>query len=999
MRPVSERLIWQPSRPDLARHLHGLTRETVRVSTGASDQATVPLVRVDVLGPLRLVVGDDVVHVPGPKRRALLALLAMAGGRAVPVDDLLEALWPVQSAETARASLHSQVSRLRHHLGPSTAVLEGLVGAYCLHLDAAQGTDEARVRGLLRRARDHQPEVAYDLLHQARSMWRGAPLAEFTGVAPLTAWAVTFEELRRSVDQAYAQAAVDAGACDEAIEVASKLTLEDPLAEAPALLLIDALRRAGRSADALQFGHEYRTRLREQSGLEPTPALSALEREIAGTTDRDRPGLPRSAGRLRGRDAEMATLGQLLERERLVTIVGPAGVGKTRLATEIARQTDDVAVLWLASVTEAEAIPDTLAAALELRILHGDVVGACAALLGAGRQLLVVDNCEHLLPAVRAIVGELLEACPELTILATSREQLGLPGEQQLRIAPLALRAQPPTGSETLTASRPLREEDEGAEQAISPAVAVFLDRARLVRPGFTADGDVLLLVADIVERLDGIPLAIELAAGRMSSLELTDLHARLDRSLDLLGDGRGLTLRRTIEESYRLLPEPEQRLFRHLSAFPDGFDLATVESVAAEVDLTVDPAAALAHLVDSSMVEATFGASVRYSMLDTIRTFALDELATRGEADGASERFVQWSLNLATEVGSSLSTEDEPTADRMLRRELGNLRAAWRRLQTEGRRDQAIVLILGIGEAAGWRELTEIWAWTLELADDPALEGHPAASTVLGMAADVAWSRGELERAEQLGERGLLLDDGGSWRCLSSLALVSLSRGDFAVTVERATQAAAMAPSLDQTLGIAALAAAYGGDLDGAVVLNAELATSAPSPTLRSFNHYVAGEIEALRGAPGIAEEHYREAIALARTSGATFAEGLASVGLTTLHARSGRVLDALVGYAALVEYWATTGSWIQQWTTLRNLADLLASLGDPECAEFLRAAADHAPDAPPVDSDRAPSLGHVPVERAAEVRADATTASRSHVLGTARSAIERHRAALSTR
>ena len=522
-------------------------------AVGIASKAVTPAVRVEMLGPLRLFVGDEVVDVPGPKRRAVLALLAAAEGRAVATADILDALWPVGVPDSARATLQSHVSRLRGHLGPAAVLLEGLSGAYRLRLDAAaSGTDVARARCLLATATGAEPADARRLLGEARSLWRGVALAEFDDVGPLAALAVTFHGLRDSVERAYATAAIDAGAVDEAVEVASTLVAADPLSEAAVLILMRALDAAGRAADALRAGHDHRHRLVTETGLEPSPALNELERTIAGRTRMRPTSLPRAASGLRGRDTELAAVQRLLTHQRLVTVLGAGGVGKTALAAEIAARADHVTIVPLAPITDPAAIPQALAAALDLHVVHGDVLSACAALLGAGPQLLVLDNCEHLLPGVRDLVATLGDGCPQLTMMATSREPLGHPAEQQVRLAPLAVTS--PVDLDSI---------------ARSPAVAVFVDRARRVRPDFSPDPHDLGLVGDIVRRLDGMPLAIELAAGRLSTLDLADLHARLDRSLDLLGDGRTVTLRRTIEWSYDLLPDHEQRLFRHLARVP----------------------------------------------------------------------------------------------------------------------------------------------------------------------------------------------------------------------------------------------------------------------------------------------------------------------------------------------------------------------------------------------------------------------------------------------
>ena len=368
------------------------------------------------------------------------------------------------------------------------------------------------------------------------------------------------------------------------------------------VLLVRALAAAGQAPDALAAARAYRRRLAEETGLDAGPALGELERAVAAGATRTVPTRP--AAPLIGRELDLAQVRDLLARERLVTLVGPGGVGKTRLARELAGE----AVLLLAPVTDPAAVPRALAAALRLQVVRGDVLTACVGHLAARPQLLVVDNCEHLVDAARDVVGVLLDGCPDLTVLATSREPLGLAVEAAYRLPPLSL--------------------DGAGPPHEAPAVAVFLDRAARVRPGFAPDADDLALVADVVRRLDGMPLAIELAAGRLSGFSLRELHARLDRALDLLSggrpsaDARHRTLRDTVEWSYALLGRDEQRLFRHLSVFADGVDLATAEEVAADLDLGSDPGAALARLVDASMIDAIFE-----SVPDPVRAAAPHEV------------------------------------------------------------------------------------------------------------------------------------------------------------------------------------------------------------------------------------------------------------------------------------------------------------------------------------------------------------------------------------
>ncbi len=943
-----------------------------------------PQVRVDLLGPLRVVVDGVTVDVRGPKRRAVLALLALAEGRAVTVDHLVDALWPSEIPESGRQALHSHVSRLRGHLGPAAARLETLASGYRLVL-GSEDLDVARARDLLAKARaiaDRDQARACALLREAHALWRGPVLGDLAQVTPVAIAVVTLEQLHREVTDALIGCAIDAGRLDEdVVGLAVAALAADPLREPAALLLMRALAATGRAPEALHTAREYRHRLADEAGLDPSPALGELERDIAGGVAGP-PGLMRSqrsavlaapTTRLIGRDAEIEQLRRLIAAERLVTLVGPGGVGKTRVALEVARQTKAATVLLLAPVTDPAAIPHALAGALDLQVVQGDVLSACVAVLRSEPGVLVIDNCEHLLDAVRDTVSAVLAGCPELAVLATSREPLGLATEHPWRLAPLPVPRLGPDGAGPLDRV---------------PSVAIFLGRAARVRPAFSPDPGDLRMVASLVQRLDGMPLAIELAAGRLSTFSLADLLDRLDRSLDLLGagrpsaDARHRTLRSTIEWSYQLLTADERRLFAHLSVFVDGVDLATAERVAADLELPGDPGSALARLVDTSMIEATFeGGRTRYRMLETLRMFGLDRLAATGEADAAARRTLRWAVDLTTWVGATMTTQREPEADAILRRELPNLRAAWRRARQQAALNEAVSMVAALFDAVGYRDLVEMRGWVEELVSDPALAAHPRAACVLGVAAEVAYHRGDYARADQLARAGVerATDADGSWHCLTTLSIAALARGAYAEVIEHSIAAEAVANRPRENLGIAALAAAYAGDLDRARELNDRMLAAAVSPTILAFGYYVVGEIDSAAGHRKLAENDYVRAIDLARTSGATFIVAVASVGLLAVRAKMGRVDDALRGYRKVIDYFARTGNWTHQWTTLRNLADLLHDLGDHDSAAQLHAAADQAPEAPAVNrpSDTVAATQVTPA------------ANRTHALKVARQAI----------
>ncbi|MEU6548943.1 BTAD domain-containing putative transcriptional regulator [Streptomyces sp. NPDC046915] len=948
-----------------------------------TDGPQPPSVRVEVLGPLRLLVDGAPVEVPGPRRRAVLALLALAEGRSVSVDRLVDALWPSGVPASGRQALHNHVSRLRAHLGRAADRLETRHDGYRLALRSRE-LDLAQARTMLARAREQagrDPAGACALLREAHGLWRGPVLADLTDVDPVAAAVEECGQLDREVTDALIAAAVAAGQAEEVVGLAAARAAADPLREPTVLLHMRVLAATGQAPEALRLGREYRRRMVDETGLDPSPALDDVERDLCLVGTAPVPVPARPVTRLFGRESQLASLHRLLAAERLVTLVGTGGVGKTRLACEVVRQSSTVTVLRLAPLTDPAAVPHALAAALHLRVDHGDVLAACVSVLAERTGLLVIDNCEHLLDAVRDTVDVILARCPGTTVLATSREPLGLAAEHVRRLPPLPL-------------PRP------GRDPAATASVALFLDRARRVRPGRPPTRAELAAVADVVRRVDGIPLAIELAAGRLSTFSVGDLRRRLNRSLDLLGGGgtsaesRHRALRATVDWSYRLLTEDEQRLFRHLSVFADGVDLDTAERIATDLEPKGDPGSAMARLVDASMIDATYDGTTRYRMLETLRAFGLDRLAALGEDEAAAERMVRWAVELTGRFRAAMASEREPAADAELRRELPNLRAAWRLVRSRGLLDYAVAMVVGLFDAIAYRDLVEIRDWAEELAADPALAGHPGAGLVLGAAGEAVYHRGDFVGAERFARAGLRAGPerkaGGEapWQCLMVLAVAELARAGHDAAIEHALAAADLVGPHREGLGIAALATAHAGALDAARRLNDQGWADAVSPSMRAWGAYVAGEIENLSGRCDVAERHYVEAVDLACASGATFLVGVSTVGLLSVRAAQGRVHEALEGYRDVIGYFARTGNWTHLWTTLRNLAGLLRHLGDDEPAALIDAAADRAPDAPAV-----PAPGHTTRHR--------PVLGRTAVLETAQQAIERNltKGRLSTR
>ena len=651
----------------------------------------------------------------------------------------------------------------------------------------------------------------------------------------------------------------------------------------------------------------------------------------------------------------MAALNNLIERERLVTLVGPGGVGKTRLALELAHHASlngrDVIVVPLAPVLDDAGVVAVLARTLDLRSTSGDLLEDCVHLVAGRAVLLVLDTCEHLLSPVRDVVSALLGSCPHLAILATSRERLSLPFERLFPVQPLPVPA-------------------PGADTSGAASIALFLDRARRVQANFEPTAAELDTVADVVRRVDGLPLAIELAAGRLFSVGIHDLRARLDFALDSLhggrtrADARHSTLRTAIDWSYRLLDDPEQRLFRNLSVFPDGFDLRTAEAVDDDLSSGLVAGQALDRLADASMIVVAHAGTARYRMLDTLRAFGLDRLDAKGERAPANERLLIWSTGLGTWLADAFNGADEALADRRLREELGNLQAAWHAARSSNRLDVAIDLLAAVFIPASFRGLIEILGWAAELATDPAVLHHPRGAIVLAFASDAAVWRGDIEEASRLLAASFELpaaDQETHAERAYEAAGLALFCGDFAQAAHLATQADHPTTRVP-CAAVAVLATAYAGDTSRALDFTDRIRQT--TGTGSALYHYCHGEIDGLTRNCDAAEQHYEMALHHARRCGLSFIEGVASLGLACALGASGRTGQALLNYRQLLNYWDRTGAWNFQWTTLKNLSDLLDRLGDVDTARTLRHAAENPPTAPVLDVRRAiaGAVAHTP-------------------------------------
>ena len=697
---------------------------------------------IGLLGPLQVRDGTGrAVHVGGRQLRVLIILLALQAGRVVPSGSLADQIWPDEPPANPGNALQTLVSRLRAELRRASLdqVIESHPAGYRLAVrpDAVDALDfqVLAVRG--RRAlADGDPREAAAVLRSALATWRGPPLADAAGYDFADAAAAHLTELRSSVlaDRIEADLALGEGA--SLVGELRALLSADPLAERPRALLMRALYAAGRQAEALEVYHQARELLAGRLGVDPSAQLEQVylrilrgeegpETVARGTVrsaensfDTERAVVPAAATTAHpvapntltsfvGRDTEVSQVLKNLGSTRLVTLTGPGGVGKTRLAAEVSgRLAGGAWFVELAPVTEAA---DVAYAVLDTLGIRERVISRRAGDPGAGPldrlaealadrdDVVILDNCEHVIEAAAALAGRVLAACPRVRIVATSRQPLRIDGEILCPVTPLPV--PPPPGTE---------------ESEAYASVRLLRDRAVAVRPDFELEPDNMAAVTRICRALDGMPLAIELAAVWLRALTPGQLAERLDDRFALLTGGsrtalpRHRTLRAVVDWSWDLLEPAEQALARRLALFPAGASLAMAEQVCADELLpSAHVLPALSGLVDKSIIAAGQNADgepgSRYRMLETVRAYGLERLAEAGEQDRIRDAFAAHYLNLAETTDPRLRGPGQGRWLRELAAEQDNLYAALRWAITRRDADTALRFIRALG-----------WYWVL---------------------------------------------------------------------------------------------------------------------------------------------------------------------------------------------------------------------------------------------------------------------------------------------
>ena len=756
-----------------------------------------------VLGTLEVLVAGKPARLGGPRPRAVLSTLIVHAGKPVSAAHLIDQVWGSQPPATAMASLQMHVSAIRKVVGDRLVTTNS---GYQLNA-AEDELDASRFVAIIATVRPllaERPTRAIADLGAALALWRGEPFTDTPAGSDVAAARLRLTELRLSVIEDRIEAELGIGRHAELIAELAELVVRHPVRERLAGLYLLALYRCGRISDAQAAYQRLRAELEAELGLEPGAEIVSLARAI----DRRDPTLnpptliPTPASRFIGRRREVERLAAQLGSTRLLTLTGPGGSGKTRLALELARDTaadhpDGVYVVELASSPAGGSVVDRIAAALTSSTLahrprggltksartRGEepLITTLANHLRGRRALIVLDNCEHVIAKAASVAAELLANCVGLRILATSREPLGVAGEEVWPLAGLSVPA----------------ENERPATAVTTEALRLLADRGQAARAGFSITGRDVEIASRLVRRLDGLPLAIELAAAQLRTRSLLELTTQLETRYDsqlALADRRTRTLpdrhqtmRAAIDWSYQLLAKDEQAVFRAMSVFAGGATVGAIEQLVTRDD--VDEL--LARLVDQSvLVVQVRPEGTRYRMLELVRAYATERLVDAGEARRVRELHAIWCVGLASSA-AHYGGIDHTERVAQLAAEEPNLRAALEWCLGEGGEPSRALEIASplwwYWWARGLMAEGRDWLRRALAASDPA--PSQLRGSALRAAAALTRNNGDYREARELGEECLAVFESlssvtGCINALGGLCVTTIAEQDFAAAL-----------------------------------------------------------------------------------------------------------------------------------------------------------------------------------------------------------------------
>jgi predicted ATPase/DNA-binding SARP family transcriptional activator len=895
-----------------------------------------------LLGPLELVVGGRRIDLGGPKQRALLAYLVLRADEPVSIPTLVEAVWGVDAPEGAVRSLRTYVSNLRGLLGPAVE-LKGEQGTYRLEL--RMETDIERFRRAVSRANEvADPHDRSEILETALGLWQGPFLTDVD-----RPWVqeessiLDWERQRAAMD--WAEATIADGHPSRAIPIIERLVADAPLDEQLCGVLIRALYGSGRQAHALAAYRRLRTDLAQELGVDPGPELQKLEEQIllheVATSGREpRWLLPAPASDLVGRSVEMEDLLARTAQVRLLTLTGPGGIGKTRLAMEMGRrlfETDDQPVFFadLSAVLDASAIDAVLASSVGVQP-HPDA-GPLASLveyLQSRRAVLIVDNCEHVAATVARSLAALVRGCPQLSLVATSRSPLYIDGELEWRTPPLALPERVGTSI------------DELRRWA---AVELLLQRAP---SGFQVTDANAADVVELCRSLDGLPLALELAASRLGSMTPAEIVAALRSHLEIsratsADESRHATLDATIGWSYELLAKQDRELLRRLGVMSGRFLLADVLAICVpDTELPETVRNQLSTLVDQSLVMAeTSGARTRYRLLETIRRFSITHLGD--DEPELRARHARHFAELAESQAARLLTDEEGDAIVELSSAHDNLRGAIGWAMETGDMDSAARIVASMPDGAYWRSRNELSDWAQWVWENTG-PGDLLWRAVCGAAARGAWVDGRFDDAlrfcsEAAVSEGTIISQCGYPEDV--IADIALYRGDAQTALDHYSAVADWAKETGHltreswaTYYMAVTSAVLGRTTDAAARA-LSLATESGNPTMLAFSLYASG-LALKHSTPDEAIAMLEEAERMADSVRNDWVGGIARMELASAMTAHGDLHEGLRGFARVIDHWHRVGDDTQLRHTWRYLVRTLTDAGLDDDAAVLTGA-----------------------------------------------------------
>jgi predicted ATPase/DNA-binding SARP family transcriptional activator len=913
-------------------------------------------VQVRILGPIEVHRAGQPCAISSPLQRRLLTALTIAAGTTLAAEQLIDQLWGEDPPPAARNSLQSHVARLRGLIGAGTILTRPpgyALDLACVVIDAVQferAVEDARAE------LSADPAVAVSILETALAEWRGAAHAEFADDLARSD-ALRLENLRIDARRLLAEAHQLSGDHPAAVDTILRLQGDVPLREDVAIVAACALHAAARTTEALELLRTYRSRLNDELGLDPGDAVADLEQQLlrgapievqAGPRVRARRPAgaseapaedatsaptppPYSGTAMLGRVEEVEQISRALSVARHVTLVGFGGVGKTRLATVVAQRWADPAdqrVAWvdLATLTSPTDVAPLIIECLGLTSPDRVAPETAAAALAGFEGMVVLDNCEHVLETVAAVVGLALARDGHGRILATSRERLDVAGERVVLVRPLPV-PDPHTASER------------------DAAVQLFQDRLTATGSDAVTNAE----AARVVAAVDGLPLAIELAAARAATLPVEELLARLDHHLGILAGSprrhgaRHQTLSSVIAWSYDLLPAREQTVLRRASVFASSFRLIDAERVCAGPDVTPsDVVEAIARLVETCMLTRV-GAG-RYRLLEPLRVFTRQQLEDGQDAADTWVRHRTAVLALAARADEQLTGPDEVEMIAELEEALPDLRAVHARALADGDLTTIAQLAGRLYRFAYAQARGDLLSWGGRLVDAASADIDPD-ERLRAIAASVPAEVWHNNIDEALRRARLCtghLDDAAAdpWSGITladTVAEVHLMRGELELAVARYGRGVELAQRCEHVgltsymLSGLSIATAFLGDRPGATRIAeeaTELARAAASPTATSLAAYALGEARS-EDEPDRAVAAFATAVAAASRVHASFFEAIARTADVAVRGRHGDPAEAFARYRAALGIWSEASADGMALTTLRNLVILLARTG----------------------------------------------------------------------